>query len=153
MKKALNKIMTKLEKEQKELREYKIREKELNASVTELRAKVVPLHAVTYRVERLSAFQLEREMQDRVRLESLLERTSVSLPDDAKAAAGIDAARLSLKLSGVELASQPVAPPPPPPGLAAPPPPPPPAPGGLMPPGRASWLNQCLIMFLDRAFL
>ena len=46
VKKALNKIMTKLEKEQKELREYKIREKELNASVTELRAKVEALDCI-----------------------------------------------------------------------------------------------------------
>jgi dishevelled associated activator of morphogenesis len=114
VKKALNKIMTKLEKEQKELREYKIREKELNASVTELRAK------------------LEREIQDRARLESLLEKACVSLPDDAKAAAGIDAANLSLRLSGGDLSSLSAVPPPPPPE-SAPPPPPPPIIGGSMP--------------------
>ena len=87
--------------------------------------------------------QLDREIQDRARLESLLEKACVSLPDDAKAAAGIDAANLSLRLSGGDLASLPAVPAPPPLGLAAPPPPPPPAPSGFMP-GRTTCLGCVL---------
>jgi hypothetical protein len=91
--------------------------------------------------------QLEREIQDRARLESLLEKACVSLPDDAKAAAGIDAANLSLRLSGGDLSSLSAVPPPPPPE-SAPPPPPPPIIGGSMP-GSTTCLNSLVFACLQ----
>ena len=87
-------------------------------------------------------------MLDRVRLENILEKSSVSLPDDAKAAAGMDAAQLSLRLSGVDVSSQPALPAPPAPlGLACPPPPPPLVPGGPIPPGAV--FIKHLIVHID----
>eukprot|EP00118_Oscarella_pearsei_P026097 m.309383 g.309383 ORF g.309383 m.309383 type:complete len:1090 (+) comp46287_c0_seq1:120-3389(+) len=115
IKKALNKIMAKLEKEQKESREIKLREKDLAAQVASLQSK------------------LEGETQTRAHLESLLEKASGGLSDDAKALVDQQIKQQLL----TPAAPPPVAAPPPPPPVpgGVPPPPPPPGGGPPMAPG------------------
>ena len=129
IKKALNKIMTKLEKEQKESREIKLREKDLAAQVADLQSR------------------LSGESESKARLEALLEKASGGLSDDAKALFDEQVKKelaAASALSSSASAPPPPPPPPPPGGAAPPPPPPPPGPGAPPPPGTICLHCACL---------